>query len=225
MSTFWSRILFFAAPALVACGSSGGDKPSDSNEWSGHTYKLSIGDRSWTDPRGVINDIKDYVPEFWFEVKGTSSKSFDVVTATARDGTQDVCNPTATLPGADNAIGPADFPLRIKHAKEDIVVHATLHDLTFDNVLPSGGAVSTTGTFSATLDGRDVAPLFTLIDSDPTPDELCTALSQVSPPAPCEVCAYDGQTYCLTLKASKVGAEEATSTITPIETPSDSSCN
>src|SRR5207244_2270125 len=69
MSMSW-LCLILVAPCVVACGGGGDSSPPKSNEWDGHTYSLSIGDRSWTEPRGVINDIKDYVPEFLFEVHG-----------------------------------------------------------------------------------------------------------------------------------------------------------
>src|SRR3954462_739105 len=199
-STSWLCVLLVgAASCVVGCG---GDDPrsSPSNEWDGHTYSLSIGDRSWTEPRGVINDIKDYVPQFMFEVHGDSTTSFDVTTATAHGTVQDPCTATRSLPGSANAIGPADFPLRIKHLREEIVVQATLHDLSFVQALPANGVASTTGTFSTTLDARDVAPLFTQIDADPTADDLCTTLAQLSPPVPCQACPQDGELYCLTLK-------------------------
>jgi hypothetical protein len=219
-------LLLAVAPCLVACGGGDDPSPSKSNEWNGHTYSLSIGDRSWTEPRGVIGDIKDYVPEFIFEVHGDSPTSFDVTTATAHADVQDPCTVTGTLPGSANAIGPADFPLRIKHLREDIVVQATLHDLSFVQALPTGGVASATGTFSATLDARDVAPLFTQIDSDPTADDLCVALAQLSPPVACQACPHDGATYCLTLEAEKIGAtESAGTTIEPITKPNDPSCD
>jgi hypothetical protein len=225
MSMSW-LCLFLVAPCVVACGGGDDAKPSKSNEWDGHTYSLSIGDRSWTEPRGVINDIKDYVPEFLFEVHGDSATSFDVTTATAHSDVQDPCTVTGSMPGSANAIGPADFPLRIKHLREAIVVNATLHDLSFVDALPTAGVVSTTGKFSVTLDARDVSPLFTQIDSDPTADDLCTTLAQLSPPVDCQACPQDGALYCLTLKAEKVGAVLSDdTTIEPITTPSDPSCN
>lgn len=226
MSTSWLSLLVVAgASCVVACG--GEDpSPSKSNEWDGHTYSLSIGERNWTEPRGVINDIKDYVPQFLFEVHGDSPTSFDVTTATAHTKVQDPCTVTGTMPGLANAIGPADFPLRIKHLREAIVVQATLRDLSFAQALPTGGVASVTGTFSATLDARDVAPLFTQIDSDPTADELCATLVQLSPPVDCQACPHDGKAYCLTLKAEKIGAIESDdTTIEPITKPTDSSCD
>jgi hypothetical protein len=196
------------------------------SEWSGHTYELSIGERSWTEPRGVINDVKDYVPQFLFEVQGDAVASFKVLTATAKDAVQDPCTTTSVLPGSGNAVGPADFPLRIKHLREDIVVQATLRDVAFMQALPTGGVVSDSGTFSATLDARDVAPLFTQIDADPTADELCSTLMQLSPPVPCQACPQDGEEYCLTLKAEHIGVTETDDvTIEPITTPHDPSCD
>lgn len=224
-STYWFCLLL-AAPYVVACGGGDDPSPSKSNEWNGHTYTLSIGDRNWTEPRGVITDIKDYVPQFVFEVHGDSAASFDVTTATAHADVQDPCTVTGSLPGSGNAIGPADFPLRIKHLREDIVVQATLHDLSFVQALPTAGVVSTTGTFSGTLDARDVAPLFTQIDADPTADDLCATLAQLSPPVPCQACPQDGAAYCLTLKAEKLGALQSDgTTIEPITKPSDPSCD
>jgi hypothetical protein len=223
MCRFLQRLVFLVAPLLVACGGDDdGTESSDANEWNGRTYVLNIGERSWREPSGVINDIKDYVPQFLFEVQGESSDSFEVVTATAKEDEQDPCNVTGSLPGAGNTIGPGDFALRIKHLREDIVVQATLHDFTLKEALPTGDVVSESGSFSATLDGRDVAPLFTQIDSDPTPDELCTALEQLSPPAPCQACPHDDEVYCLTLTAEKVGLTELTDTaITGIDAPAD----
>jgi len=225
-STSWLCVLMVASPGIVACGGGDDPSPSSSNEWSGHTYALSIGDRNWTEPRGVITDIKDYVPQFFFEVHGDSATSFDVTTATGHGDVQDPCTVTGTLPGSGNAIGPADFPLRIKHLREDIVVQATLHNLSFVQALPTGGTASVTGAFSATLDARDVAPLFTQIDADPTADDLCSTLAQLSPPVDCQACPQDGALYCLTLKAEKIGAtESAGTTIEPITKPTDPSCD
>jgi len=225
MSTSWLCLLLVAAPTLVACGTND-PSPAKSNEWSGHTYTLSIGDRSWTEPRGVINDIKDYVPEFIFQVPSDAGASFDVLTATAHSDAQDPCTVTSALPVSGNAIGPADFPLRIKHLREAIVVQATLRQLSFMQALPTGGVVSTTGTFSATLDARDVAPLFTQIDANPTADDLCSTLAQLSPPVDCQACPHDGEVYCLTLKAEKIGATQSDgTTIEPITKPNDPSCN
>jgi hypothetical protein len=224
MSTSW-HYLVLVVPCLVACGGGGDPATPTASEWSGHTYALNIGERSWTDPRGVINDVKDYVPEFVFEVQGDSTTSFKALTATADMDVQRPCNATKLLPGAGNAIGPADYPLRIKHLREDIVVNAVLHDVSFVDALPTGGVVSTTGKFSATLDGRDVAPLFTQIDANPTPDELCSTLAQLSPPVDCQACPHDGAKYCLTLKAEKIGFTESTVALKTIDTPTDSSCN
>ena len=223
MSKFFHRMAFVVAPFLVAC--SGDDEPSESNEWAGRTYALNIGERSWREPRGAINDIKDYVPQFLLEVRGESSDAFEVLMATGKDDEQDPCNSTGSLPGSGNAVGPGEFRLRIQHLREDIVVQATLHDWSLTDALPVGGMVSETGSFSATLDGRDVAPLFTQIDSDPTPDELCAALEQLSPPAPCQACPHDGEVYCLTLTAENVALTEvAGTTITEIDEPTDPSC-
>lgn len=220
MSRFFHRLTFVVAPFLVACGADG-----ESNEWSGRTYALNIGERSWREPQGAINDIKDYVPQFLLEVQGESRDAFEVLMATGKDDEQDPCNPTASLPGSPNAIGPSEFPLRIEHLREEIVVNATLRDWKLTQALPVGGVVSETGSFSATLDGRNVAPLFTQIDSDPTPDELCAALEQLSPPAPCEACPHDGEVYCLTLTAENVALTEVTgTTITEIDEATDPSC-
>jgi hypothetical protein len=225
MSRFLHRMAFVVAPFLVACGGDDDEPPAESNEWAGHTYALNIGERSWREPRGAINDIKDYVPQFLLEVQGESPDEFEVLMASGKDDQQDPCNPTASLSGSGNAVGPGEFLLRIEHLREDIVVQATLHDWTLTEALPVGGTVSETGLFSATLDGRDVAPLFTQIDSDPTPDELCAALEQLSPPAPCEACPHDGEVYCLTLTAENVGLTEVTgTTITEIDEATDPSC-
>jgi hypothetical protein len=196
------------------------------NPWNGQTYLLDVAARNWAEPRGIGQEIDDFVPNFLFRVDGESPDSFRVTMATAHeDGMQDACNKTseldatATLP--DTMIGPAEFPLHIQHVNEPIAVDGTIYNFTIKDVLPDGDTLSTTGELTATMDFRELYPLFTLL-VDPTPESVCSAF-EMSYSAPCEPCPNDGEAFCLTVKANTLGAVPYDGTIEPVDSV-DPSC-
>lgn len=230
-----SKLLTLLLPFCVACSGGddddGGDGTPTANEWNGKTYLVEFAERHWSEPRGqVVLDFAPYVPGFLLEVNGTSTSSYDVKAGTLAldvDDTdppamQDTCNPTSTISGAGNVISAAAFPMNIRHLAEDLNVSATVRNLKFTDVLPVGGVVGMDGKFEATLDARDVAPLFTQLvgaGETPTAQMLCDTLSnreKVDPPAPCQACPHDGAVMCLTLKAEAFGASETSLRITDV---------
>lgn len=232
-SAFKTKLLIVCASfSLAACG--GDDEPEPTpNEWNGKTYSLTIGLNDWTQPAGIEQDVGPYVPQFLFSVSGADAGSYQALTGTAEASVQDTCNRTVSVPGANGSIGPVNFPMHIRQSGEennsnpptDVVVNTTMYNVSFTNVLPKGGAVSTTGTFRGTLDGREVIPLFHLLGAGRTADILCETLADQPRPVMCEPCPSDNALYCLTLVAEEIGAVEHTGA--PVQ-PVDSlaaSCN
>ncbi len=209
-------------PLTTACGSddSGGD---DGPTYAGKTYLLNVPENSWTG--GVGQDIGPYVPQFVMKVEGNPAH-YDIQMGAARNGVQEMCNPTAQVSAQGTppafTLGPTDFPLYIRHEDEPIAVEATIYDLTISNVLPDGDTLAEEGTLTGIMDFREVYPLLTLIQPEPTPDLACQSLIDAGV-GECETCS-DGEKYCLTLKAVYLGAEEAPDiTLQPVADV-DSSC-
>jgi hypothetical protein len=235
-----TKLITLLIPFCVACGG-GDDDPGGTagtsgsgggggsggsgsgNPYSGKTYLLDMRDRYWNEPRGAVLEFAPYVRGFILEVSGDSTSSYNVKAGTLElnvDGedpppapVQDLCSPTGMLTASGVKIGPDDFKMNIRHLSEDLNAHATVRELTFDNIYPSGMDLRL-GEFSATLDARDIAHLFTQLvgaGMTPTPEMLCDALeTEISPPAPCAPCAHDGVAMCLTLTANNFEAVETT---------------
>jgi hypothetical protein len=204
--------LVLAALPVFGCG--GGDDDAADGSTAAHTYLLSVDESQWSEPRGLGQDINNVMPTFLLSVKGST-----VTLATAPKGstatsvTQDTCTPTTTVSltgsGANTMIGPAEMRVHLvneTNPDKRVQVTAKVHALAFTNVLPSGGKVATDGELTATVDFRDLAPLFTVL-GDPTPDAVCSALEGQSNTAKCAACPDDGAPYCLTAKAITLGAE------------------
>ena len=225
------KLLTLLIPFCVACSGGdddGDDAPAATNEWNGKTYIVEMRDRDWSEPQGAVLEFAPYVRGFLFKVEGESSDSYNVTVGTLElnvnnadpppAAKQDMCNPTAVLTGAGNAVGPGTMPMNIRHLDEDLSADTKAYNLAFTKIFPQAGlatqpdgVTSKEGTFQGTLDARDIAPLFTDLGMNPTKEDLCAALADpmtVSPPAPCEPCP-DGQVWCLTLKAVNFGAKES----------------
>ena len=120
-------------------------------------------------------------------------------------------------------IGPSEYSLFIQHVTEPVAVQGTIYDLALKDVLPNAdGTPSEVGELAATMDFRELYPLFTLI-IDPTPEKVCTQLES-SFSAPCIACPNDGEPFCLTVKANSLGATPAGSAIEPIDSVDDPVC-
>jgi hypothetical protein len=198
---------------VTACGE------PETNPWHGKTYLLDITSRNWAEPRGIGQDIDDFVPNFLLRVDGDAPDAFDVTLGTAdATGVQDGCNMTSVLgataspPGV--TIGPDRFPLHVQHVDEPIAVDGTIYDLTIKDVLPDGDAPSVNGELTATMDFRELYPLFTLL-VDPTPETVCAAF-EMTYTTTCAPCPNDGEPFCLTVKANTLGAVPSDSAIEPV---------
>lgn len=216
-------------PALfllsVACSGEDTPPPAEDpvNPWDGKSYALAISASRWSEPRGIGQEIDGFVPVFWLKVEGSAPEAFDVTLATATlDGVQDDCNPTQVVPASAEppnvTIGPTDFPLRIQHIDEPIVVQGTIYDLTITNILPDGDVLAEEGEFVGTMDFRETYELFTLLVT-PTPEAVCNTFF-MNYEIPCEPCPTDQEPYCLTLKAVRLGATELAGEIQTID-PAD----
>ena len=215
-----ASLLLFGVVA-VGCGSESSDEPP----WVGRTYLLDIPANNWTEPQGVGSEIGMFVPQFLIAVEGSAEGELDVVVGTAEAGEQSECNPTTNVSMATSdfpevQVGPFEFTAVITGLEENTLA-ANIHDLTFTNVLPEAGDPPDEGEVLATVDSRELFPLFTLI-TNPTPERVCAALDSFE--AMCEACPTDGEEFCLTLRAQAVGASEfATGTIERIDEV-DESC-
>jgi hypothetical protein len=203
----------FLVPFSVAC-SSGDDAGDDdpvapaANPWNGKTYLLEVSERYWSEPRGAVSEFVPYVRGFLIQVNGQTIDSYQATIATLKLNAadvdpppapeQDLCNPTVTLNGTGNTIAGA-IQMNIRHLTENLSVIANARNFSLVNVLPTDETLASS--FTGTLDAREISLLFTQIDADPTPEQLCTELGKLEPPAPCQACPQDGQNWCLTLKA------------------------
>lgn len=228
-----TKLITLLLPFCMACGGDddGGDGGTagsggggSTNPYSGKTYLLDMRDRYWDEPRGAVLEFAPYVRGFIIEVSGDSLSSYSAkvgpLELNVNDENpppapaQDLCSPTGMLPASGTDIGPGDFKMNVRHLSEDLSAIATVRALTFKNIYPSATGDVRAGEFSATLDAREIAHLFTQLvgaGQIPTPEMLCDALeTEISPPAPCEPCPHDGVAMCLTLTAKSFEAVETT---------------
>ncbi len=196
--------------APAACG--GGGEAS----WDGQTYLLDISPLNWASPPSIGGDIGGFVPQFLFMVEPGAGDELSVLVATAVEGAQDPCNPTTRLTTSASTrpystLTATTFPMRIVNPDGPVTVNATIHDLTFTNVLPGGNAGD--GQVIATADIAEIYPLFTLIPGA-TKDSVCQELNEFG--APCETCAFSGQASCLTITAVQIDSTSTSAAIVPI---------
>ena len=206
-------IVLFVACFTASCANQ--QAGEDNVAWVGHSYQLSIASHQWSEPRGLGDDVGPYIPVFLIKVEGAGNELDVTITTAAADGKQDPCNKTihvdATAMYPALTIGPAEFKVRLINDdptdnKPGVEVYATAHDFTLTDVLPGGDG---NGSLSATMDAREIYPLFTLLGDGATPDDLCAELAdQTNNVATCQPCPTDDEPYCLTLKAARVEATE-----------------
>lgn len=217
-------------PVLGGCGSDDGGGDTSANNtsttgttggdsYAGSTYLLHIGAGDWDPGVGTSLD-PNAVPEFVLQVDGTPS-AYTVTIGTgsteATVFTQDMCNPTSTVPAVSNPypgfqLGPVDLPLYLKHSEQDLAVETTAYGFTLTNVLLPDGATQGSGTLSAVLDAREVYPVFPALGPGADQQDLCDQVANEG--STCQPCA-DGQVFCLTLSASYLLAPKAPITLQP----------
>src|SRR5262249_53268561 len=129
---------------------------------------------------------------------------------------QDLCSPTYDIPIGgtypSSTMGPMEVELHLLNAgdagtADDVQVTAKVTGLAFNNILPNGTTKQDTGELLATMDFRELAPLFTKLGHPPTWQTICDQLSST----PCQACA-DGNPSCLSAHATNpvnpVGADD-----------------
>jgi hypothetical protein len=222
MKTTGSRLflpIFALLPLTVGCGdeNSGDDGAS---AWTGQTYVLAVPENNWAEPTGVGQDLGEFVPPFAIQVESAADGSYDVLLGTTDPaGAQQPCNATTRVTATSAGepaiqIGPVEFPLYIKHVREEgLAVETVVHNFMLKDVLPNGATPSETGELTAVVDIRDIYELFTQILGR-TPDSVCEALSSN---AACSPCAADGQPYCVSLRAILLGATPSPLVLSPID--------
>jgi hypothetical protein len=216
------------ALTLAACSSDPEEGPTEptTNPWNGKTYLLDLEVRDWSEPRGIGADIDPFVPTFMLRVDGEDPEVFPVTAGTlGLDGTQDTCTKTssfaATASPPSATIGASEFTVHLEDEDDGIALNGIIYNLTLTDVLPDGDVISEEGTLEGTMDFRNIYQLFTLID-DPTPERVCSVLLEELA-VECVACPTDGEPFCLTVKASRIGAVPTDMVIEPIET-TDPSC-
>lgn len=204
-----------ALPILgaAACGS---DMPG-SERWMGKTFLLDVPAANWVQPSMAGRDIGDFVPQFLIGIQAGTAGNMAITIAPANDGAQDHCSPTtqvtssgARYPGVE--ILAPQFPLRIVHPTQPITVNTTIHDFSIVDVLP-GDAPAEEGTMTAIVDIAEIYPLFTLIPNV-TKEAVCMQLQTFG--SPCEVCSFNGQAFCLTIRAVQLGATQTPAPVAPL---------
>ena len=228
MKITFSELLpkFTLALALAACSSDPNEPADPTNPWSGKTYLLDTEVRDWSEPRGIGQDVDPFVPTFMLRVDGEEPEVFGVTAGTLDVmGAQDTCTKTrvldATASPPSAVIGPSEFTIHLEDVDEGIAVHGVIHDLTLTNVLPNGDVISEEGTLEGMMDFRELYHLFTLIENA-TPESVCSVLFDTYE-VPCSACPGDDEPFCLTIKATGIGAVPTDMVIEPVET-TDPSC-
>jgi hypothetical protein len=244
--SFIPAALVLASLPLAGCSGDDDDgKPNDTpaaSPWAGHTYALTTEKRDWSEPRGLGNDIENVMPVFLFQVTqsgaavtakmGVAPKALDASGMPTGEIVQDLCSPTYDLPltgtSPNSQIGPTEVQLHLINRvdvdvpDDDVQVTAKVAGLKFTNIFPPSGTTwadpdDKPGELSATMDFRELAPLFTQLgtpDKPPTDEIVCMQLGTENA---CEPCA-DGHVSCLSALATFIGAEnQAGLTVQPVE--------
>jgi hypothetical protein len=233
----------FVLASLPLCGCSSGDDDSTGNDtkvsaWAGHTYTLTTTNRDWAEPKGFGKDIENVMPIFIFQLKDAGGGNLTATLATAQkildannvaNGVvmQDPCGPTMDIPVAGGSypssqIGPVDATLHLVNRgdaadpADDVQVTALVKGLQFKDILPNGDTKSTTGELKATMDFRELAPLFTALGTPGMPAMAADICAQLGSDNPCLACS-DGAPYCMSARAVLIGAEKRDDvTVTPV---------
>lgn len=213
-------------------GSGGEEGSSEPGPWDGQTFRLDVPKNNWTSPPGVGREIGDYVPAFFLKFAETADGEVELLIGSGDPGAeeQNECSGTVTIalesPETPNEFGPVTMEAQLTSTAggTTMTVTANIYDLTFTDVLPVDGEPAEDGQLTATMDVREIAPLFTLLPEEMrTPENVCMGL-EMSFDAPCEPCSYDGgddEPFCLNMVAMGLGAEEADDVeVTPNPAPS-----
>lgn len=220
----------------------GGTAAVDPNySWSNKTYLLKIPDTRWTKPPSPVGEeVGPYVPPFLINIGECSAAACTVTLGTAVnvdpelgiDPTeQEPCNVTTLAtavvanPPTSISFGPLDLPIFIRHLDEPVAVKATARNLMMTNVLPTAAppdGISRSGIFTATIDIREIYPMFTLLGSSLSADSVCTSLADMGQTG-CQPCP-DSAPYCLDLQAEMLGAKDFTGVFQPMTAPTGTDC-
>jgi len=255
--SFIPAALVLASLPLAGCGGGDDDDATaTASPLAGHTYVLTTNDTNWSEPRGISTDVEAVMPHFLFQVTSTGGNNVSVrmsVAPKVKDAEknvlpvieQDMCSPTYDIPSSGTAaqLGPMDVSLHfintvhLDDPNDDVQVTAKVSDLEFKNIFPPNGKtwsqdqidekVDYPGELKATMDFRELAPLFTFLNhSDggpPTPAEVCAQLPNM---ASCKDCG-DGSVTCLSARAVMLHAEDSPGmTVEPVDEASrPASCN
>jgi hypothetical protein len=209
-------------------GTGGGG--TQASPWAGHTYTLTTTKFDWSMPRNLGTDIENVMPVFMFQMTTTSGKDMTAKIGTApklvdQMGnpvagtlTQDPCTPSIEVPvsGAaypSSVIGPANMDIHLVSKAsdpgpaDDVQVTAKVTGLTFTNILPTGAEPTETFALDATMDIKDIAPLFTSLGHPASTEAVCGELEKQG--SPCQACAGTGTMTCLSAKAQLIVAVDA----------------
>jgi hypothetical protein len=222
-------VLLSSCCAALACGS-GGQTPG--SHWAGKSYLLDtpeVPPPNWIQPKGFGSDVGAYVPQFLIGVAAGTGDDLTITLATALEGSQDMCVPTAQITASATgypnlAIATDALKMRIKDTDPSRakVVKATARNLQLNNILP-GESPAKDGELIATVSVAELYPLFYQIPNA-TKDSVCSAFAQAG--VTCQPCPSDQQPYCLTLKAVQIGAAQVATQVVPVSEGSiDPSCS
>lgn len=216
-----------AGLAAMGCGS---NEQAATSHWAGKTFLLDIPSKYWTKPsKDVGAEIAPFVPQFILGIAGTTN-SLTATVGTANNGVQDLCTQTqqasfneSQYPNSQIVL--SQFPLRFTELDETVTpsetikLTSTLHDLTFDNVLPPDSATTNEGKFTVTADLGELYKLFIRIQPR-TLENVCATLGAAD--AACSTCSFKSAQECLTLGAVQLGAKPVDTTVKQVTTANQS---
>ncbi len=245
---FLPATLILTSLPLAACGGGDDDDAAATpSAWAGHTYTLTTTKRDWADPASLAGDIEAVMPVFMFELLGTADGKVNARVGTAPkqlDASnkptgvveQDLCGPTLTLPvtGAypSSQVGPTEMSIHlVNHGDaddpdDDVQVTAAVRDLEFTNVFPGRPEPpAPDGELKATMDFRDLAPLFLALGTPGNPPTAESICGQVGDEDPCEPCS-DGEVLCMSAHAVFLAVEDRPDlSVAPVDLATrDASC-
>jgi hypothetical protein len=204
------RILPLLLPLTVAACGGGGDDVK-AKAWLGKTFLLdtpATSNAHWN-PSALGPFLNNYAPQFLLGIEAGTGDELVVTLATASEGAQDMCNPTAqaTFSGASYPQSTIAFPTFLIHvvSKDPMQpgqVLSTAYDLTFKDILP-GLPGSDTARVSLWV---DLGELINLLMPGGSKEALCQA--SLTAGLPCDTCPSNGQPFCRSLAAEQIVARE-----------------
>lgn len=182
--------------------------------FQGNTYALNLADARIVDPPGIGSVLTTYLTtQILMGVVSDEGTDLQMLGAVAlEDSTnQDYCNPTIDFPVADFtdrpffSIGPQDTTFEV--AGYSIPIQGLNITGTF---APDGSYIGG-ATLAGTIDTRPLAPLL-----DDSGDEGAICELAVNFGAECEPCPSDGKSFCLTLYADQIYADQVSGELTEV---------